>query len=119
MADKIEHVDRLEMVRMFDGQENNLRTWGQLYASRTGRTVGGWLVNSWSDGEPYLRAQQHWFDKGEDKFYHAYFDFDRRSLNLHSEDKDIDPKRASFIRKMTDKWEREWLQEQAGAAGRS
>jgi len=97
---------------MFDGHEGSLRGWGQLYASVTGKTVGGWLVNSWSDGEPYLRAQQHWFDKGEDKFYHAYFNFDIRSLNLNGEDTDIEPKRVAFIRKMTEKWEDEWTKEQ-------
>ncbi|HVH69899.1 MAG TPA: hypothetical protein VNB49_02155 [Candidatus Dormibacteraeota bacterium] len=34
-------------------------------------------------------------------------------MNLHGEDTDVDPKRAAFIRKIVDKWEHEWLQEQA------
>jgi hypothetical protein len=35
-------------------------------------------------------------------------------MNLPGEDKDIEPERASFIRKMTGKWGFEWLQEQNG-----
>jgi len=112
MPDKPEHVDRLEMIRAFAGHEDNLGIWGQLYISQTGRTVVGWLVNSWAEGgEPYWQAEMHWFDKGKNKLYHAYFDFNTRSMNLQSEDKDIDPKRAAFIRKMTGKWELEWVKE--------
>jgi hypothetical protein len=115
MADKPEYVDRLKIVdRTFVGHDDNLRMWGKLYASQTGQTVGGWLLHSWSEnGAPYWQAEQHWFDKGENKFYHAYLDIDRHSMNLHSEDKDIDPKRATFIRKMLEKWELEWLQDEA------
>lgn len=70
-------------------------------------------MNSWSElGGPYWQPEMHWFDKGENKFYHAYLDLNRRSMNLHSEDKDIDPKRASFIQKMLKKWELEWLQDE-------
>jgi hypothetical protein len=120
MTDKPEHVDRMQPVRNSVGHEDNLRMWGSLYISQTGRTAGGWIVNSWSElGAPYWRPRMHWFDKTENKFYHAYLDLDRRSMNLHSEDKEIEPERVSFIRKMTGKWELEWLQEQAGAAGRS
>ena len=114
MANKLEHVDRMQQVRSFVGGEDNLQMWGTLYASQTGHTVGGWLVNSWSQfGAPYWRPLMHWFDKGENKFYHAYLDLDRRSMNLHSEDKEIEPERASFIRKMLKKWEGEWLQDEA------
>ena len=110
-----EHVDRLEMVRSFLGHEDKIRIWGNLYVGQTGRTIGGFLVNSWSElGAPYWQPEMHWFDKGENKFYHAYLDLDRRSMNLRSEDKDIDPKRAAFIRKMTGKWESEWLREKDG-----
>ena len=113
MSDKPEHVDRLQFVRGFAGHEDNLQIWGQLYVSQTGRTLGGWLVTSWSEvgAAPYWAPEQHWFDRVENKFYYAHVDFDRRSMNLRSEDKNIDPKRASFIRKMTDKWELEWLRE--------
>ena len=115
MPDKFEHVDQLEMVRSFVGHEDNLRMWGQLYVSHTGRTVGGWLLNSWSElHAPYWNPKLHWYDKGENKFYHAYLDLNRRSMNLHNEDKDIDPQRATFIKKMTGKWESEWLRDQAG-----
>jgi hypothetical protein len=102
------------MIRSFVGHDGNLRMWGQLHVSQTGRTVGGWLVDSWSElGAPYWNPKLHWFDKFENKFYHVNKDFDRHSMNLHGEDRDIDPKRAGFIRKMVDKWELEWLQDEA------
>lgn len=37
------------------------------------------------------------------QFYRVYMDFDRHSMNLPGEDKDIEPEPASFIRKMTGK----------------
>src|SRR5882762_183911 len=119
MANQPEHVDRLEMARSFVGSEDNLRMWAKLYISRTGRTVGGWLLDSWSElGAPYWRPQLHWFDKGDEKFYRAYLDFDRHSMRR--EDTEIEPERAKFIRKMLEKWELEWLQDEAktGQAGR-
>lgn len=121
MADaEPEHADRVQMIRSFVGHEDNLRIWGKIYVSQTGRTAGGWLLHSWSEnGKPYWHAEQHWFEKCENKFYRAYFDIDRRSWNLHCEDKDIDPKRAAFIRKMVDKWELEWLLEQDASTRQS
>lgn len=104
-------ADQLEQIRSFVGHEDNLHMWAKLFVSKTGRTVGGWLVDSWSTlGAPYWRPELHWFDKN--KFYSAYIDFDRGAMH-RSEDKDIDPKRAAFIRKMVGKWEQEWLQDEA------
>jgi hypothetical protein len=109
-----EKIDRLQMIRSFVGSDDNLRMWGNLYTSQTGRTIGGWLVNSWSElGAPYWQPQMRWFEKGENKFYHVKLGVGP-SMNLHGEDEDIDPKRASFIRKMMDKWELEWLQDESG-----
>lgn len=108
-------ADQLERIRSFTGHDDNLRMWGQLYISQTGRTVGGWLLDSWSEhGEPYWLPKLHWFDKGDNKLYHVYMDmgFGRSSMNLHGEDTDIDPRRAKFIRKMLEKWELEWLQDE-------
>jgi hypothetical protein len=115
MPEKPEHVDRLQHIRSYTGREGNLVMWGKLHISQTGRTVGGWLVDSWSEnGAPYWQGQMHWFDRAENKFYHVYFTRPG-ALDLRGEDKDIDPKRAAFIRKMVDKWEGEWLkEEQAG-----
>ena len=47
--------------------------------------VGGFLVNSWSElGAPYWQPEMHWFDKRENKFYHAYLDLNRRPMNLQT-----------------------------------
>ena len=114
MADKPEHIDRLQQIRSYIGHEGSLAMWGKLYVSQTGRTIGGWLVDSWSDGVPYWQGQMHWFDRGENKFYHVQFDRPG-ALGLYGEATDIDPKRAAFIQKMVDKWESEWLKEEAAA----
>jgi len=50
------------------------------------------------NGDAFLR-------QGEDKCLSRLPGLNRRSMNLHSEDKDIEPDRASFIRKMVKKWE--------------
>ena len=90
-----------------------LAIWGQLHLSTTGQTVGGWLVNSWSElGAPFWQPEMHWFDAGEKKFYRVFLDIEGRSMNLIGEAIDIDAERASFIRKMIQKWEKEWLQRQ-------
>jgi hypothetical protein len=36
--------DQMEKIHSRLAHEGNLRMWGQLYVSRTGRTFGGWLV---------------------------------------------------------------------------
>ena len=114
MPNQLEHVDRMQKVRYFVGHEENLRMWGQLYVSATRKTVGGWLVNSWAESAPpYWQPQMHWFDRGDDTFTHAYLDLDRRALVQYGEDKGIDAERVAFIRRMTAKWEDEWLKEQS------
>lgn len=106
-----EHLGKFEMVRSFVGYEDNLRMWGQLYINRTGSTVGGWLLNSWSEhGALYWTAKFHWFDKSDGKVYQVYLEFGR-AINLHGEDTNIEPERAKFIRKMVEKWESEWMQD--------
>jgi len=89
--------------------------WAQLFISQTGGTVRGWLLDSWSEhGAPYWLPKLHWFDRGDEKFYHVDMgDGFGGSSTLHrrGEDTDIDPKRAGFIRKMLEKWELEWLQD--------
>src|SRR5882762_4530921 len=106
--------DQVERILSRLTQKDNLRMWGKLYISQTGRTVGGWLVDSWSEnGAPYWQAKLHWFDKKENKFYNVYMDLDRHSMNLYGEDKEVEPERVKFMRKMLDKWEAQWLQDEA------
>jgi hypothetical protein len=108
-----EHLGKFEMVSDRVGYEDNLRMWGKLYVNRTGLTVGGWLLNSWSElGAPYWTPKMHWFERGEEKFYSVYLDFGHGSINLHGEDTKVEPERAKFMRKMMEKWELEWLQDE-------
>jgi hypothetical protein len=108
-----EHMGEFEMVRSFAGYEDSKRMWGRLYVNRTGNTVGGWLLDSWSEhGAPYWMPKVNWFDKSDGKFYHVYLEFGR-AINLHGEDAKIEPERAKFIKKMLDKWELEWMQDEA------
>ena len=96
--------------------KDNLRMWGQLYVSRTGRTVSGWLVDSWSEnGAPYWHPKMHWFDKKEDKLCHVELNVDlgRSAMNIHGEDADINQERAKFIRATLEQWEQEWLDDES------
>ena len=63
-----------------------------------------------------LEPKLHWFDRSDGKLYHVFLSIGYAggsSMNLRGEDTDIDPKRAMFIRKMLEKWELEWMQEEA------
>lgn len=61
--------------------KDNLRIWGQLNLSKTGRTAGGLLINSWSElGEPYWRNKLHWLDKKDKKLYHPNLKIGQRSV---------------------------------------
>jgi len=55
----------------------------------------------------------HWFDRGEEKFYSVYLDFGAGSIQLRGEDTKVEPDRARFMRKMMEKWEMEWMQDEA------
>jgi len=98
------------------GYKDNLRIWGQLNLSKTGRTIGGWLVNSWSElGAPYWQSKLHWLDKGDKKLYRLSLKIGQgiNLINTQIEDTDIESERSKFIREMVERWETEWLQEEA------
>lgn len=106
----------MEKVYSRSKHKGNLRMWGQLYISASERTVGGWLVDSWSEnGAPYWHCKMHWFDKKENKLHSAHLNVDFRpsAVSLSGEDTEIEPERAKFIRETVEQWEREWLQEEA------
>lgn len=88
--------------------------WGKLYVSKTGKTVGGWLLDSWAEnGAPYWRPELHWFDKGENKLHKVYLGFENGSMKVAGVDTEIEPERDRFIRETIEQWETEWLQEEA------
>jgi len=104
----------MERVYSRSLHKENLRMWGKLYLCKTGRTVSGWLVDSWSEnGAPYWRPKMHWFDKNADKLNHVYLQFDLSAMQLHEEHTDVEPERDKFIREKVEHWETEWLQEQS------
>ena len=107
--------DQIEKVYSRLRSKENLRIWGQLYISRTGQTVVGWLVDSWAEnGAPYWHSKMHWFDKVENKLHCAYLNMGFRpgSINLAGEDTEIETERAKFIRETVEQWETEWLLEE-------
>jgi hypothetical protein len=114
VTDQPDQVERVES--RLTHKDNNLRMWGQLYVSKTGRTVGGWLVDSWSEnGAPYWQPRMHWFDKKENKLKRVQLDmgFGHSAMNVYGNDADIEPEREKFIRETVAQWETEWLQKQA------
>lgn len=104
--------DQIEKIHNRLTREGNLLMWGHLYVSKTSRTVGGWLVDSWSEnGAPYWTPKMHWFDKKENKLFHVQPNL-LSSTTMRGEDTDIEPERAKFIRATVNKWEQEWLAEE-------
>jgi hypothetical protein len=108
--------EQVEKILSRITHKDNLRMWGQLYVSKTGRTVGGWLVDSWSEhGAPYWTPKMHWFAKQEGKLYHVQLnvDYGHSSMNIYGEDVDIASERSKFIRETLEKWELEWLEDES------
>jgi hypothetical protein len=118
MPDEQDQIERVHS--RLSNRDKNLRMWGQLYVSQTGRTVGGWLVDSWSEGgAPYWQPEMHWLDKKDGKAYRVQLNINmgRSAMNLYGEDKEIDPGRAKFIRATVAQWEQEWLEDEGKKMG--
>jgi len=102
----------LEPIASFNRMEGNLRIWGKLYIDKLGRTVGGWLVHSWSEsGLPYWQVHMHWVPNNEAKAYAVQLSigFPRSDMNVYAEDKEIEPERLAFIIECVSKWKDEWM----------
>jgi hypothetical protein len=98
-------------------KEGGLRIWGHMYVDTSGRTPGGWLINSWSElASPYWQCQFHWFDSKTKKLHNAQLNlglYGESNISTSDEEADIEPARAKFIREHVDRWELEWLKDQA------
>jgi len=108
-------LEQIQRIYSRSAHKDNLRIWGKLFVSKTGRTVGGWLIDSWSEGgAPYWPPKSYWLDKKEDKLYQVQMNLGLAgaSMNMGGEATDIEPDRAKFIRATLDQWELEWLVEE-------
>ena len=109
MANEITQIEQIYSRAEFQG---NLHMWGKLFVEKLNHTIGGWLVDSWSEGgAPYWQPQMHWFAKKDDKIYRVQMNIGMHgsTMNIFGEDTDIDLERAKFIRENVAKWEQDWI----------
>lgn len=97
------------------GQRDNMHILGQLNVTKTGQTVGGWLVTTWSEGAPYRGLKMHWFEKQNGKLHHPNFKvgIGINFVDTKVEDSSIEPERAKYIHEMIKEWEADWLRKNA------
>ncbi len=97
-----------EQILSRDTSRDNLSMWGKIAVDKAGRSVGGWLVGSWSVGAaPYWVPKMHYYSREEHKFYIVQLNMAlaKMALNVDQEDKELDPERAKFIMQNIDIWE--------------
>ena len=99
-----------EQILSRDASRDNLNMWGKIAVDKAGRSVGGWLVGSWSVGAaPYWVPKMHYYSREDRKFYivRPNIALAKMDLIVDQEDKDLDPERAKFLMENIDTWERE------------
>ena len=104
------NIEQILSRAAFEGIHN---MWGKMYVDKEGKTVGGWLVDSWTQGgsaTEQWRPQMHWLDRTTGKLHKVGLNVagSGGNIDMGPEDTAIDPKRAEFIQKNTRKWEQEW-----------
>jgi hypothetical protein len=88
----------------------DLSMWGKIAVDTIGKSVGDWLVGSWSvDGVPRWIPRMHYYRREDRKIYLVRPDIAAAKMELivDQEDKDLDPQRAKFIIENIENWERE------------
>jgi hypothetical protein len=99
-----------EQILSRDASRDNLNMWAKIAVDKAGRSVGGWLVGSWSVGTaPYWIPKMHYYSREDRKFYivRPNIALAKMDLIVDEEDKDLDPERARFLMENIDTWERE------------
>jgi hypothetical protein len=88
--------------------------WGTLHSSRTTGRVKGWIVDSWSEGPPYMHSKMHWASFPDYKLHHMQLNIDFSStMEIGPEDTEIDPVRLVFVHATLRQWEQDWLSEES------
>jgi hypothetical protein len=110
-----EPATKIEQVLSRAAFEGNNQMWGKMYVDREGKTIGGWLVDSWTVGgaaKDHWRPQMHWLNRATGKLHIFQLKVGMHGGNFTTgpEDMNIDPRRAEFIQTNTKKWEQEWWQ---------
>ena len=99
-----------EQILSRDASRDNLNMWAKIAVDKAGRSMGGWLVGSWSVGAaPYWVPRMHYYSREDRKFYivRPNIALAKMDLIVDQEDKDLDPERAKFLMENIDTWERE------------
>ena len=105
-----EEQDLIERVYSRRTAVGNLAMWGTLHSSRNTGRVKGWVVDSWSNGPPYLHPKMHWVSFPDYKLHHMRLNIDFNStMQIGPEDTSTEPERLIFIRATLREWELDWL----------
>jgi hypothetical protein len=99
-----------EQILSRDASRDNLIMWAKIAMDKAGRSVGGWLVGSWSVGAaPHWIPRMHYYSREDRKFYvvRPNIALAKMDLIVDQEDKDLDPERAKFLMENIDTWEHE------------
>lgn len=99
-----------EQLLSREASRGDLRMWGKIAVDTIGKSVGDWLVGSWSaDGVPRWVPRMHYYLRGERRFFRVRpnIALAKMELIVDEEDKDLDPQRAKFIMENIETWERE------------
>ena len=109
-----EQKDLIERVYSRKTTVGNLSMWGTLHSSRTTGKIKGWVVNSWSEGPPYLNPKIHWASFPDYKLHHMKLNIDFHStMEIGPEDTEIDPVRLVFVHATLRQWEQDWIEEES------
>jgi hypothetical protein len=99
--------------RTTDGQ---ISMWGTLHLNVQGGTLAGWLCDAWTEagtsGADVLMPRLHWLSKEDDQFHLVKLDIPvvgRAQITLGPVDKNIEPRRESFMRTTLAQWENEYF----------
>jgi|HubBroStandDraft_4_1064222.scaffolds.fasta_scaffold146538_2 hypothetical protein len=109
-----EQKDLIERVYSQKTTVGSLSMWGTLHSSRTTGRVKGWIVDSWSEGPPYMHSKMHWASFPDYKLHHMQLNIDFSStMEIGPEDTEIDPVRLVFVHATLRQWEQDWLSEES------
>jgi hypothetical protein len=90
--------------------------WGSLHVNIDGGTLAGWLCDAWTEaatsGLDVLLPRLYWLNKEDDQFHLVKLEIPVvgwASITLGPVDKNIEPRRAVFMRTTLAQWENEYF----------
>lgn len=109
-------AERLVKVLNRRTTDGKMSMWGTLHLNAEGRSIAGWLCDSWTEAgvsaSEVLLPRLYWLNKEDDQLYTAFIEIPVVGVATIARgpvDKTIEPRREAFIRAMLAQWENEFL----------